>query len=89
MKNSLKSLYFCYDYHTDQKQTNKKIITEMISAPTCKGSLKIFYVNTTHKAAHWIRKPYKGRLSVKTSKVLIFFFLVTIMHAPEQKWLGP
>ena len=71
------------------RQTNKKLIKEMISVLTSKGSLKIFnfYVNTTHKGAHWIRKPYKGRPSVKMSKQLIF--LVTIMHAPKQKWLGP
>ena len=39
MENSLKSLYFYYDYRRDQKQTKKKLIKEMISAPTSKGSL--------------------------------------------------
>ena len=40
-----------------------------------------------------MRKPHKGQLSVKMSKVLIFLGggegVVTIMHAPKQKLQGP
>ena len=61
------------------------MMTEMIRLPLARGvSLdRSFYVNTTHKAAHWIRKPHKGQVSVKMSKVLLLGGGGgTIMHAP-------